>query len=220
MVNHNENYSDLGEAIQLAGRLARKRVRRRVAEGASASSGYVSFSWDEDPVEPEMKLPAVVSAPVSQTHYPAPESPAPAYSSPEASPPPPAVTKQTEEARSFDNWDDFLAWSLKLTAAQAGFVVDAQGFVIAQLGQIPSEGLDGLGAELCFSVEQLKRVGVKSTKLQWVEMEYDKELVVAMIEETVESGDVIVSYYCPQSGRQLPKATLLKSLASSKELLM
>jgi hypothetical protein len=72
----------------------------------------------------------------------------------------------------FDSWEVLLAWSLELCRARAAFVVDGQGFVIATRGNVPADGFDGTGAELCFAMEQLERLEHEQSPLDSVELHF------------------------------------------------
>ncbi len=69
-----------------------------------------------------------------------------------------------------DSWEVFLAWSLELTRSRAGFVVDSQGFVIASRGNVPKDGFDGIGAELCYAMDQLDKISPESGHLRVLEL--------------------------------------------------
>lgn len=71
---------------------------------------------------------------------------------------------------SLDSWEVFLAWSLELTRSRAGFVVDSQGFVIASRGNVPKDGFDGIGAELCYAMDQLDKISPESGLLRVLEL--------------------------------------------------
>jgi len=81
----------------------------------------------------------------------------------------------------FDRWEDIIAWCMSLSRAETGFVVDSQGFVIASRGRIPSQGIEGAGAELVCSIEQLERIDPDAGKLHSVEIEFDKRRLVGFV---------------------------------------
>ncbi len=66
-------------------------------------------------------------------------------------PVPEPAAEPAAPAPEIGTWEAFLAWSLELTRAHGGFVVDSQGFVIASRGNVPKDGFEGIGAELCSS---------------------------------------------------------------------
>ncbi len=83
--------------------------------------------------------------------------------------------------KEFDRWEDIIAWCMSLSRAETGFVVDSQGFVIASRGRIPGQGIEGAGAELVCSIEQLERIDPDAGKLHSVEIEFDKRRLVGFV---------------------------------------
>jgi hypothetical protein len=83
--------------------------------------------------------------------------------------------------------------------AEAAFVVDSQGFIIASRGRVPSQGFEGTGAELVCSVEQLERVAPDAGKLLWVDLDFDKRRVVALITPSESAEYYVVGFISPDS---------------------
>ncbi len=106
------------------------------------------------------------------------------------------VEKEVEEPdtslKDFDNWEDILAWCMSLSRAETGFVVDSQGFVIASRGRIPALGIEGAGAELVCSIDQLERIDPDAGKLLSVEMEFDKRRLAGFVAVSGEQNDYVV----------------------------
>ncbi len=81
---------------------------------------------------------------------------APHQPPPLSEPPRPAPTI---EAPLSQNWADFLDWCLASCSADATFVVDAQGLVIANRGDIPLNLLEDAAAELTLGFAQCAVIG-------------------------------------------------------------
>lgn len=93
-------------------------------------------------------------------------------------------------------WEDFLAWCAPLTRAEAAFVVDSQGFIIANRGRIPEEGFDGAGAEMICSVEQLQRIAPDAGEVSCIDIDFDKRRIIGFVttsEQTVQYAVVLVA---------------------------
>ena len=61
--------------------------------------------------------------------------------------------KPDESQQTFDSWESSIAWCMSMSKAEAAFVVDSQGFVIASRGRIPGQGFEGTGAEMVCLLE-------------------------------------------------------------------
>jgi hypothetical protein len=90
--------------------------------------------------------------------------------------PTPAVSERASAA----SWEDLLAWLAEQLGAEAAFIVDNQGFVIANRGKIPSDGFEALGAEVYMSFEQLERVDTLAGRLIWIELEFTRRRLTAL----------------------------------------
>lgn len=102
--------------------------------------------------------------------------------------PPPAETARPLPAAAPEptlqrlaDWDGWLAWCVTLTRAEAAFVVDTQGFVIAHRGRIPAEGFEGAGAELVCSIEQLQRIAPDAGEVCCIDIEFDRRRIVGFV---------------------------------------
>ncbi len=104
--------------------------------------------------------------------------------------------KESEEQdtalKDFDAWEDIIAWCMTLTRAETGFVVDSQGFVIASRGRIPGQGIEGVGAELVCSIDQLERIDPDAGRLLNVEIELDKRRLVGFVTGVGEQNVYVV----------------------------
>jgi len=93
-----------------------------------------------------------------------------------------------------ESWEVFLAWSLELTRARAGFVVDSQGFVIANRGNLPAGSFDGLGAELCYAMEQLGRIDPEAGSLSALELQFESRRLIGLRADHTKVGFVVVGF--------------------------
>jgi hypothetical protein len=122
--------------------------------------------------------------------------------------------------QAFTTWDDVLVWYQASIGAEASFVVDSQGFVIATRGHAPNEGFDGMGAELCFSVEQLHRVDPLAGELTWVELEFARRrIVVLRVQASPESEAMIIGALAPDPNYQRHRQELESTIAASLQTL-
>ncbi len=101
--------------------------------------------------------------------------------------------------KTFDSWESILAWCISASKSEAGFVVDSQGFVIANRGRLPSYGFEGVGAELVCSIDQLERIDPDAGKLSIVDMEFDKKRLIGFVAETVEKNCFVVGLIAPEN---------------------
>lgn len=101
------------------------------------------------------------------------------------------------QPQKFTNWETCIAWCMSLTRADAAFVVDSQGFIIASRGRVPGHGFEGTGAELICSVEQLERVDPDAGKLQWVDLDFDKRRVIGFITPPRDSEYYVIGLMAP-----------------------
>ncbi|ABQ27496.1 hypothetical protein [Geotalea uraniireducens] len=132
---------------------------------------------------------------------------------------PPEVLATTGEAhqQQFPSWEECIAWCMSLTRAEAVFVADSQGFIIASRGRIPGHGFEGTGAELICSVEQLERVAPDAGKLLWLDLDFDKCRVVGFITPPIDAEYYVVGLIAPDSSsfyshKQIITRTILENL--------
>ncbi len=72
------------------------------------------------------------------------------------------------------DWQQLMHWCLELTGAESAFVVDRHGFVVASAGQDSrNDDFEGVGAELCYAMEQLDRLHPDNHKLKAVSLKFD-----------------------------------------------
>lgn len=109
-------------------------------------------------------------------------------------PPPGPVVDLHAPPLELESWEVFLAWSLELCRARAGFVVDPQGFVVATRGNVPTDHFDGLGAELAYAMEQLDRIDAEAGSLLSIELQFASRRLMAMRVSKESAGSFVVGY--------------------------
>lgn len=111
----------------------------------------------------------------------------------------PKVDEEPETVlQKFDSWENCIAWCMSSTRAEAVFVVDSQGFVIASRGRIPSQGFEGAGAELICSIEQLERIAPEAGRILCVDMDFDKRRIVGFVASSNETAPYVVGLVAPE----------------------
>ncbi len=112
----------------------------------------------------------------------------------------------------FPGWEACLAWCLQATRAEAAFVVDSQGFIIASRGRVPGQGFEGAGAELVCSVEQLERIEPDAGRLQWVDLDFDKRRIVGFITPSETNEYYAIGLIGPDSGYHAVKQIFARQI--------
>jgi hypothetical protein len=115
----------------------------------------------------------------------------------------------------FDSWESCIAWCMSSTRAEAAFVVDSQGFVIASRGRVPSQGFEGAGAELICSIEQLERVAPDAGKIMCVDMDFDKRKIIGFVASTEETSLYVVGLVAPEPLQLGVKQTLTQQIVDN-----
>lgn len=77
------------------------------------------------------------------------------------------------------SWEMAMEWVYGFCGADAAFVVDGNGFVVACAGPEPSEGFEGIGAELCYHLEQLDRLDARSSRIRAANLDYPQRYIFA-----------------------------------------
>lgn len=114
--------------------------------------------------------------------------------------------------KKFENWETIIAWCMSLSRAEAGFVVDPQGFVIASRGRLPNQGVEGLGAELVCSIEQLERMDPESGRLLSVEIEFEKKRLLGFSASTGQETFYVVGLISPESLNPTGKQAIIQQI--------
>lgn len=98
----------------------------------------------------------------------------------------------------FSSWEGCLAWCMTSTRAEAAFVVDSQGFVIASRGRVPSQGFEGAGAEMICSIEQLERIAPDAGNILCIDVDYDKRKMVGFVASSESTPPFVVGLVGPE----------------------
>jgi hypothetical protein len=123
------------------------------------------------------------------------------------------IAEEPEMAmQSFDSWESCIAWCMTSTRAEAAFVVDSQGFVIASRGRIPSQGFEGAGAELICSIEQLERVAPDAGKILCIDVDFDKRRIVGFVAACEGTPPYVVGLVAPEPLRMEVKHKMVRQI--------
>jgi len=123
----------------------------------------------------------------------------------------PVEEKTDEGPQTFDSWESCIAWCMSQSKAEAAFVVDSQGFVIASRGRIPGQGFEGTGAELVCLLEQLERVAPDAGSLSYVDMEFDKKRIFGAVAAT-EEDFYVVGLMSPEPMNNMSKQRMIQQI--------
>ena len=115
----------------------------------------------------------------------------------------------------FDSWESCIAWSMSITRAEAAFVVDSQGFVIASRGRIPSQGFEGAGAELICSIEQLERIAPDAGNILSVDVDFDKRRIIGFVASAENIAPYVVGLVAPEPLRTEVKLRVARQIANN-----
>ncbi len=119
-----------------------------------------------------------------------------------------------------ESWEAFLAWSLELCRARAGFVVDPQGFVVATRGNVPTDHFDGLGAELAYAMEQLDRIDAEAGSLLSIELQFASRRLMAMRVAKEAKGSFVIGYVGSRPLGDEIRTAITRQVAHSLDRLM
>lgn len=146
---------------------------------------------------------------------------------PAAAPSPPPAAEPAEVSAvdlhapplELESWEVFLAWSLELCRARAGFVVDPQGFVVATRGNVPANQFEGLGAEMAYAMEQLNRIDSEAGSLLTIELQFTSRRLVAVRADRGEGGSFVIGFVGARPLGDEVRGAILRQLAHSLERL-
>lgn len=142
---------------------------------------------------------------------------------PLAVPPPPEPAEPAVDLHAapleLASWEVFLAWSLELCRARAGFVVDPQGFVVATRGNVPANQFEGLGAEMAYAMEQLNRIDSEAGSLLTIELQFASRRLVAVRADRGEGGSFVIGFVGARPLGDEVRGAILRQLAHSLERL-
>jgi hypothetical protein len=123
------------------------------------------------------------------------------------------VAEEPEMAmQNFDSWESCIAWCMSSTRAEAAFVVDSQGFVIASRGRVPSQGFEGAGAELICSIEQLERVAPDAGKILCIDVDFDKRRIIGFVAACEGTPPYVVGLVAPEPLRMEVKHKMARQI--------
>ncbi|PKN45073.1 MAG: hypothetical protein CVU59_10085 [Deltaproteobacteria bacterium HGW-Deltaproteobacteria-17] len=106
-------------------------------------------------------------------------------------------------------------WCNQLTGSDASFVIDSQGFIIANYGRIPPEGLDGLGAELCYAAEMLGKISPGFGTIAWVDLDYDDARIVGYQVKNDAGESFILGFLSPNANYFSQKITISRAIQNN-----
>ncbi|PKN24661.1 MAG: hypothetical protein CVU65_11160 [Deltaproteobacteria bacterium HGW-Deltaproteobacteria-22] len=115
----------------------------------------------------------------------------------------------------FDSWEQCIMWCNQVTGAAASFVIDSQGFIIANYGRIPPDGLDGIGAELCYAIEMLNKISPGFGKVAWVDLDYDNSRIVGFQVKEEVGETFILGFLSPNTSYFSQKITISRIVSAS-----
>ncbi|MDY0260887.1 hypothetical protein [Syntrophotalea acetylenica] len=121
----------------------------------------------------------------------------------------------TEPSENFPDWESCIAWCIGITSAEAAFVVDSQGFIIATRGRIPSHGFECTGAELVFTMDQLERIDPEAGKLLWIDLDFNQRRLVGFITPVQNNEYFIVGLVAPDPAYNILKPSISKHIVKS-----
>lgn len=127
-----------------------------------------------------------------------PQKAAPVTALPADAPKDAAAPPVVMQPQKFTSWEGCLSWCIGLTHAEAAFVVDSQGFIIASRGRVPGYGFEGTGAEMVCSVDQLERIAPDAGKLLWVDLDFDKRSIVGFVTPQQNSQYYVIGFISPE----------------------
>lgn len=185
MKDHNANSYDLYDARHMLDKLlGKKRVTLAGISELDAEVKYLDMSSASATLEPRTKKTADLQS----------------------------VEETDTSLKTFDSWESILAWCVSSSRSEAGFVVDSQGFVIANRGRMPSYGIEGVGAELVCSIDQLERIDPEAGKLSIVDMDFDKKRLVGFVAANTDKNCFVIGLIGPENLPPLVKQGIVQQI--------
>jgi hypothetical protein len=192
MTDRNANSYDLHYARQVLARLLPKKPSGGESKNIEATSAYTRLTRKAS------SPPGVPSSTGAETAV---------------QDAPPAATPAAPEK--FTCWEDCIAWCMQATRAEAAFVVDSQGFVIATRGRIPAHGFECTGAELVYAMDQLERIDPEAGNLLWIDLDYHKRRLVGFVTPAQESEYFVVGMVGPDASYNAHKNTIARQVVEN-----
>lgn len=140
-----------------------------------------------------------------------------------AAPPAPPVSRvetapqAPPEPSSFLTWSELLDWCLATSGATSAFVMEPQGFSIAQRGEITEDDVQGVGANLMLICARAERIEQPAGGLRSVSLEMLGGWLYTFRQPVTGSGPLLVAFMSP---RELPddvRATLQRLVERDAE---
>jgi hypothetical protein len=94
------------------------------------------------------------------------------------------------------SWEELLEWCLHIHPADEGFVVDPEGFVIAQTGNRELEQLERVGSQLMAVAERADEIEAGTPRL--LSLKFDDFWLTGLSYPRDESSYFIVGFIGPQ----------------------
>jgi hypothetical protein len=133
----------------------------------------------------------------------------------------PANTEEPQETevatppQKFTDWESCIAWCISVTRAEAAFVVDSQGFIIATRGRIPGHGFECTGAEMIYAMDQLERIDPEAGNLLWIDLDFNKRRLVGFVTPAEDTAYFIVGLVAPEASYNASKNLISKHIIES-----
>ena len=124
-------------------------------------------------------------------------------------------TVATPPLQKFTDWESCIAWCIGITRAEAAFVVDSQGFIIATRGRIPGHGFECTGAEMIYAMDQLERIDPEAGKLLWIDLDFNKRRLVGFVTPMEDAAYFIVGLVSPEASYNASKHVMSKHIIES-----
>ncbi len=100
----------------------------------------------------------------------------------------------TIELTRFETWEELLDWCLSLTRASTAFVMDPEGFAIANHGALSIEQAQGVGSHLMVAMSQADRLEHPGTRAQSVCVEFETSWVTGLRLEAEGRGSFTLGF--------------------------
>jgi hypothetical protein len=89
-----------------------------------------------------------------------------------------------------------LGWCREAADARAAFILDTDGFVVANMGEEPVNGFDGMGAELVYSMDHLDRVDAHAGTILSVDLQFKDRSVYGFRIRITEAVQLVMGLIC------------------------
>ena len=167
MRNRHANLSDMEQARQISQRLTGD-VQTTNARPAAAAEPYTRFSaarFTTAETTPKPPAPPSTGAeqPVQVSEPPPSPAPQPAAA--------PGLPSAPDDG--FQAWNDLLDWCMEAGDAQFVFVMNQEGFVVSEVGEMPHDEIEGIGSQLTVTMSSVEDMG-SAGKPRTLILEFDE----------------------------------------------